>query len=75
MLYTLPVDQVEKCICSVLSIDFLRPADIICSSWLFKTLKNIGENTLLQSVVVIVEQIVKESGRAERGSCLSSAYA
>ena len=74
MLSTLPVDHGEKLIPSELSIDVLRRADIVCSSWLFKTLKNIGAYRLVQSVVVIVEQIVKESGRAERGSCLSSAY-
>ena len=75
MLSTLPVDHGEKLIPSELSIDVLRKADIICSNWLFKTLKNIGSNKLLQSVVLVVEQIVKDLGRAERGSCLSSAYA
>ena len=75
MLYTIPVDHVEKSIPSLLSIDVLRKADIICSSWLFRMLKNICSKSLLQSVVVVVEQIVKDSGRAERGSCLSSAYA
>ena len=75
MLYTFTVDHVEKSIVSVLPIDAPRAGAIICSYSLPKTLKKMGNHALSQFDTKMVEQIVKESGRAERGSCLSSAYA
>ena len=64
---------VGKYIDSLLSIDVKREGAVIILFSLSNTLKNSGHHEVLQVVSMMVEQIVKESGRFERGLFFSSA--